>query len=181
MGPPGSGKGTQVRLLRDAHGWEHLSTGDLFRDHLRLGTPLGRVAEQHISQGHYVPDEVTVGMVRERLARIPRTRRIVFDGFPRTVAQATALDELLGERGRSVGSVVLLEVPPAALLARLSSRGRSGDRSDDSPEVIGERLAVYEEQTRPVVDHYERAGLLRRVDGVGDVDRIRERVARAIS
>ena len=95
MGPPGSGKGTQVRFLKEAHGWEHLATGDLFRDHLRLGTPLGRLAEEHMSKGHYVPDEVTVGMVRERLARIPASTRIVFDGFPRTVAQARALDELL--------------------------------------------------------------------------------------
>jgi adenylate kinase len=181
MGPPGSGKGTQVRLLRDAHGWEHLSTGDLFRDHLRLGTPLGRLSEEHMSKGHYVPDEVTVGMVNERLARIPRSRRIVFDGFPRTVAQATALDRLLADHGRSLGCVVLLDVPSADLLSRLSSRGRSSERSDDSPEVIGKRLAVYEAQTRPVVDHYEKAGLLRRVNGVGDVDQIRQRVEQAIA
>jgi adenylate kinase len=180
MGPPGSGKGTQVRLLRDAHGWEHLSTGDLFRDHLRLGTPLGRLAEEHMSKGHYVPDEVTVGMVNERLGRIPRPRRIVFDGFPRTVAQATALDKLLEGHGRSLGCVILLDVPSKDLLQRLSSRGRSSERSDDSPEVIGKRLAVYEEQTKPVVEHYEKAGLLRRVNGVGDVDQIRERVAQVI-
>ncbi len=181
MGPPGSGKGTQVRLLRDVHGWEHLSTGDLFRDHLRLGTPLGHLAEGHMSKGHYVPDDVTVGMVNERLARIPLSRRIVFDGFPRTVAQATALDGLLQGRGRSLGCVILLEVPNNDLLSRLTSRGRSSARSDDSPEVIGKRLAVYEEQTRPVVDHYQKAGLLRRVNGVGDVDQISERVAQAIA
>lgn len=181
MGPPGSGKGTQVRFLKDAHGWEHLSTGDLFRDHLRLGTPLGRLAEEHISKGHYVPDEVTVGMVNERLGRIPLSRRIVFDGFPRTVAQANALDGLLRDHGRSLGCVVLLEVPNEDLLQRLSSRGRHSERSDDSPEVIGKRLAVYEEQTKPVVQHYEKKGLLKRIHGVGDVDQIRQRVEQAIA
>lgn len=180
MGPPGSGKGTQVRLLKDAHGWEHLSTGDLFRGHLRLGTPLGRLAEEHMSQGHYVPDEVTVGMVNERLGRIPRSRRIVFDGFPRTVAQAIALDKLLEDHGRSLGCVLVLEVPSKDLLSRLSARGRSSERSDDSPEVIGKRLAVYEQQTKPVVEHYEKTGLLKRIDGVGDVDQIRQRVEQAI-
>jgi len=180
MGPPGSGKGTQVRLLKDAHGWEHLSTGDLFRGHLRLGTPLGRLAEEHMSQGHYVPDEVTVGMVNERLGRIPRSRRIVFDGFPRTVAQAIALDKLLEDHGRSLGCVLVLEVPSKDLLSRLSARGRSSERSDDSPEVIGKRLAVYEQQTKPVVEHYQKTGLLKRIDGVGDVDQIRQRVEQAI-
>ena len=181
MGPPGSGKGTQVRLLKDAHGWEHLSTGDLFRGHLRLGTPLGRLAEEHMSQGHYVPDEVTVGMVNERLGRIPRSRRIVFDGFPRTVAQAIALDKLLGDHGRSLGCVIVLEVPSKDLLSRLSARGRSSERSDDSPEVIGKRLAVYEQQTKPVVEHYQKTGLLKRIDGVGDLDQIRQRVEQAIA
>lgn len=181
MGPPGSGKGTQVKRLTDANGWEHLSTGELFRDHLRLGTPLGRLAEQHMSKGQYVPDEVTVGMVRERLARIPASRRIVFDGFPRTVSQARSLDGLLRDHDRSVGRVVLLEVPRETLVARLASRGKAGDRRDDSPEVINERLDVYERQTRPVVDHYERAGLLRCVDGVGAVEEIGRRVAEAIA
>jgi len=181
MGPPGSGKGTQVRFLKEAHGWEHLATGDLFRDHLRLGTPLGRLAEEHMSKGHYVPDEVTVGMVRERLARIPASTRIVFDGFPRTVAQARALDELLGQHGRRVGCVVLLEVPREELLGRISTRGRSSARSDDSPEVLARRLEVYDERTRPVVEHYEKAGLLRRIEGVGGVDEIRARVAEVIA
>lgn len=181
MGPPGSGKGTQVKRLKDTYGWEHLSTGDLFRDHMRLGTPLGRLADEHMSKGHYVPDEVTVGMVRERLARIPSATRIVFDGFPRTVAQAKALDELLSERGRSLAGVLLLEVPRETLVQRLVSRAKGSGRSDDSPEVIGKRLEVYEDQTRPVVRHYEKAGLLRCVDGVGTVEEIAERVAGAIA
>jgi adenylate kinase len=179
MGPPGSGKGTQARLLTDEHGWVHLSTGDLFRDHLRRGTALGTLAEAHMSKGRYVPDEVTVGMVRERVAGIPRATRIVFDGFPRTLPQASALDELLRERGRAVGRAVLIEVPRAALIERLSARATG--RSDDSPEVIAKRLDVYEEQTRPVIERYERAGALVRVDGVGKIDEVRARIALAIA
>jgi adenylate kinase len=179
MGPPGSGKGTQARLLTDEHGWVHLSTGDLFRDHLRRGTALGTLAEAHMSKGRYVPDEVTVGMVRERVAGIPRATRIVFDGFPRTLPQASALDELLRERGRAVGRAVLIEVARAALIERLSARATG--RSDDSPEVIAKRLDVYEEQTRPVIERYERAGALVRVDGVGKIDEVRARIALAIA
>lgn len=210
MGPPGSGKGTQARLLSEAHGWVHLATGDLFRDHTRRGTELGKLAERHMSGGGYVPDEVTVEMVRDRLGGIARSTRVVFDGFPRTVAQAEALDGLLAERGRSVGHVVLFEVTREHLLERLSARAtcgacqtayalparpprvagvcdrcggqvRSTARPDDSPEVVRKRLEVYDERTRPVVDHYERAGLLRRVDGAGPVEDVRARVAEAIA
>lgn len=210
MGPPGSGKGTQARVLTDEHGWVHLATGDLFRAHLAKGTALGKLADQHMSKGQYVPDEVTVGMVRERVGQIPRATRIVFDGFPRTVPQAEALDELLGEHGRIVGRVILFDVRRDLLLERLSARATCGAcqmvyslptraprvpgvcdrcggevrataRADDSPEVVGKRLEVYEEQTRPVVERYERAGKLKRVDGVGPVDEVRARVAEAIA
>jgi adenylate kinase len=208
MGPPGSGKGTQARLLADTPGWVHLATGDLFREHLRKGTALGRLAERHMAKGEYVPDEVTVGMVRERLREIAPRERIVFDGFPRTVAQAEALDELLGAHGRRVGHVVLFDVPREHLIERLAQRAtcvrcqmtysaersprvrgvcdrcggdvRATARSDDSPEVVRTRLEVYDERTRPVVEHYEARGLLRRVEGVGDVDVVAAHLAEAI-
>lgn len=208
MGPPGSGKGTQARLLADSAGWVHLATGDLFREHLRKGTPLGRLAEQHMAKGAYVPDDVTVGMVRERLREIAPRDHIVFDGFPRTVPQAEALDDLLGAHGRRIARVVLLEVSGDLLVDRLAKRAtcsrcqmaysaerpprvpgtcdrcggdvRATARSDDSPEVVRRRLEVYEEQTRPVVEHYGRKGLLRRVDGTGGVEEVRGRVSAAI-
>lgn len=182
MGPPGSGKGTQARLLAESRGWVHLSTGDLFRDHIRRDTELGKLAEKHMSKGAYVPDGVTVGMVRERIDRLPAGTGVVFDGFPRTVPQATALDELLRERGRSVGHVVLIEVPPEVIVERLSRRAGSGEvRSDDSAEVVRHRLEVYDEQTRPVLDHYERAGRLLRIDGVGTVEEVSRRLSEAVS
>lgn len=172
MGPPGSGKGTQAKMLAARKGWAQLSTGELFRDHERRDTALGKLAREHTERGAYVPDEVTVGMVRERLSEIPESTRIVFDGFPRTVAQSDSLDELLGESGRRVERVLLLEVPSEELVTRLMGRGRS----DDRPEVIRKRLEVYEGQTRPVLEHYRTRGLLRQVSGLGTPEDIAARV-----
>jgi adenylate kinase len=176
MGPPGSGKGTQAQTLVREHGWIQLSTGDLFREHIRRGTEVGQTAKRYIDKGEYVPDSVTVDMVRQRLREIPASTRIVFDGFPRTVAQADALDALLGEFGRRVDGVILLDVPRGELLARLGKRATEQGRSDDTPEVIGKRLDVYEHQTRPVVDHYRTKGIVRPVDGTGRVEDIASRL-----
>ena len=205
MGPPGSGKGTQARLFVDRHHWLQLSTGDLFRFHLANGTALGMLAKGYMDRGAYVPDEVTVGMVREKLAEIPAATRVIFDGFPRTVAQADALSGLLGERGRRLGVVALVEVPREELLARLGARAtcatcqavyslavrppavpgvcdRCGGkvsgtaRADESPEVVRRRLEVYDEQTRPVVRHYDALGLVARIDGTGTVEDITGRL-----
>jgi adenylate kinase len=178
MGPPGSGKGTQAKLLAGDPGWIHLSTGDLFRKHLREGTDLGKLADGYMSQGRYVPDDVTVGMVRERMREIRASERVVFDGFPRTVPQAEALETLLGEMGRRVARVVLIEVDREHLAERLARR--SEGRTDDSPEVARKRFDVYMEQTRPVVDHYDRKGLLRRVGGLGSVEDVHARLKAAI-
>jgi len=179
MGPPGSGKGTQAQTLVREHGWIQLSTGDLFREHIRGGTELGQTAKRYIDKGEYVPDAVTVDMVRQRLREIPAGTRIVFDGFPRTVAQADALDALLREFERRVDGVVLIDVPRAELFARLGKRAKDQGRSDDTPEVIGKRLDVYEHQTRPVVEHYEKKGIVRPVDGVGSVEEIAVRLRAA--
>ncbi|HEV8654598.1 MAG TPA: adenylate kinase [Candidatus Limnocylindria bacterium] len=205
MGPPGSGKGTQARRMVDELGYVQLATGDLFRAHLSQGTDLGKLAQKYMSKGQYVPDDVTVKMVRERLADIPRDTRVVFDGFPRTVAQAEALDRLLRECGRSLAAVLLLDVPRDELLKRLGARAtcsrcqtvyslavnppkvpgvcdRCGGpvsataRSDESPEVVKKRLEIYESETRPVIEHYEKRGLLRRVSGVGTMDEIAARI-----
>lgn len=210
MGPPGSGKGTQARLLADRHGWVQLATGDIFRDHTRRGTELGRLAEGYMSKGAYVPDDLTVRMVRERLGEIPADRRVVFDGFPRTVEQAEQLDELLREFDRSVGSVVLIDVPRAELVGRLAGRATCGScqavysrakrppavagvcdrcggtvtstaRADDSPEVVARRFEVYEDLTRPVIEHYRARGLLRPIDGTGDPDEITRRIVEAVA
>ena len=177
MGPPGSGKGTQAQMLAKTPGWVHVSTGDLFRENLSKGTPLGKLAEGYMSKGQYVPDDVTVGMVRERLKSIAPAERIVFDGFPRTVPQAEALDALLRENGRPIAGVLLIDCTRDELVRRLTKRGQG--RADDSPEVIGKRFDVYERQTRPVIEFYERKGLVRHVNGIGPVDEIAGRVKAA--
>ncbi|HEX9435542.1 MAG TPA: adenylate kinase [Candidatus Limnocylindria bacterium] len=177
MGPPGSGKGTQAKLLTERPGWVHLSTGDLFRENLKNGTPLGKLAEHHMSKGEYVPDDVTVGMVRRRMREIPAAEHVVFDGFPRTVPQAEALDTLLAELGRHLARVILIDVRRDELVARLAKRAEG--RSDDSPEVALKRFDVYQEQTRPVVEHYDRKGLLCRIEGIGTIDDVQDRILAA--
>ncbi len=179
MGPPGSGKGTQAQRLVKDHGWVQLSTGDLFRDHIKRETALGKRVKGYLDRGEYVPDDVTVDMVRQRLREIPKDTRVVFDGFPRTVAQTEALDALLGEFARRVGGVILLEVPRDELFTRLGKRGKEQGRTDDTPEVIGKRLDVYEQQTRPVIERYHGKGVVRRVDGLGTIDEIARRLAAA--
>ncbi|HEX9495587.1 MAG TPA: adenylate kinase [Candidatus Limnocylindria bacterium] len=181
MGPPGVGKGTQAKRLAERNGWVQLSTGDLFRDHLKRSTPLGVLAQRYMDRGEYVPDDVTIDMVREFIDALPKGTRVMFDGFPRTVAQAEALEALLAQRGRSIGRVLLLDVPRDELVRRILARSRSEGRADDTPEVIARRFDVYAEQTQPVVEHYEQVGRVRRVDGLGDVDVVTDRLIEAAS
>lgn len=180
MGPPGAGKGTQAKALAQQSGWLQLSTGDLFRDHIRRQTDLGRRVKKILDDGLYVPDDITVDMVRARLRDIPRSTRVLFDGFPRTVAQAEALGALLTELGRDLGGVLLLEAPREELLARLTNRATVERRTDDTPEVIANRLDVYEGQTRPVIRYYDDRGLVRRVNGVGRIEEVTRRLRESV-
>lgn len=179
MGPPGVGKGTQAKRLAQRNGWVQLSTGDLFRDHLKRSTPLGELAQRYMDRGDYVPDDVTIDMVREFIDGLPKSTRVMFDGFPRTVAQAEALEALLADHGRSIGGVLLIDVPRDELVRRIVARSRSEGRADDTPEVIARRFDVYAEQTQPVVEHYEQLGRVRKVNGLGGVDEVTERLVEA--
>ena len=179
MGPPGVGKGTQAKRLAQRNGWVQLSTGDLFRDHLKRVTPLGELAQRYMDRGEYVPDDVTIDMVREFLGALPKGTRVMFDGFPRTVAQAEALEALLAEHGRSVGRVLVIDVPREELVRRILDRSRSDGRADDTPEVVARRFDVYAEQTQPVVERYEGLRRVRRVDGLGDLDAVTTRLIEA--
>ena len=180
MGPPGSGKGTQAKLLVESDGWHQLSTGDLFRLHSRIGSELGALARSSMDTGAYVPDDVTVRMVRERLRELPKTTRILFDGFPRSVAQAKSLDLLLSEFGRSVQGVIVLDVGREELTKRLKQRAREESRSDDSPEIIESRYDVFLKETEPVIEHYDRRKLVRHVDGRGTVAEVGARMRAAL-
>jgi len=179
MGPPGVGKGTQAKRLTERNGWVQLSTGELFRDHLKRETSLGQMAQRFMDRGEYVPDDVTIDMVRELLMSLPAGTRVMFDGFPRTVPQALALDALLADRSRSIGRVLLLDAPRDELVRRILARSRAEGRADDTPDVIARRFDVYAEQTQPVVRHYEGKQLVRRVDGLGGIDEITLRLIEA--
>jgi adenylate kinase len=179
MGPPGVGKGTQAKALAHENGWVQLSTGEVFRDHIRRHTDLGRRVKGYLERGEYVPDDVTIRMVRAKLEDISPSTRVLFDGFPRTVEQAKALDRLFGEMGRQLGGVLLLDAPREELVARLNGRAIAERRPDDTPEIIANRLDVYEEQTRPVISYYEDRGLVKRVSGVGSVPEITARLREA--
>ena len=196
LGPPGAGKGTQAKRIARHVGVPHLSTGDMFRDHVSRGTELGLRARPIMARGELVPDEIVLGMVEERLTQPDAANGFVFDGFPRTLAQAEKLDGILERRGFGRPRVILIAVDPGLLLRRLTGRrtcktggeiynvydqppkiegrcdhdgGELDQRPDDAPEVVRERLAVYERQTRPLVDYYRAKNVLAEVDGGQDV------------
>jgi adenylate kinase len=176
MGPPGSGKGTQAQKLVREMGWVQLSTGDLFRAHIEAGTDLGKRVKPILDAGTYVPDDITIEMVRQRLRDIPKGTRIIFDGFPRTLAQAKAIDGLLGEFGRRLDGVIYMDVPREELIDRVITRGKREGRSDDIARVIVKRLDVYEQSTQPLIDHYKQRSMLREVNGTGTIDEIAKRL-----
>ena len=176
LGPPGSGKGTQAARLQEEFGYAPLSTGDLLREAREAGTDLGRRAAGYMDSGDLVPDELIVAMVRDAIAGADE-KPVLFDGFPRTVAQAGALADALAEHSRVMFAAVLIDVPDDIVVERISGRGQG--RSDDNPETVRERLRVYHDETEPVVAYYDDRRLLRRVDGSGDPDAVYEQVRRS--
>src|SRR5262245_3987888 len=181
LGPPGSGKGTQARLLAERLEVPAISTGEILRAAVRDGTPLGICARGVMEAGELVSDELMIGMVRERLATEDARKGFLLDGFPRTVDQAVALDGLLGGNGKTLSSVINLSVPETVLISRLEGRSGAESRADDSRVTVLERLRVYREKTEPLVEFYRRRGLLTDVDGVGQVPEVADRVYRAVS
>ena len=173
FGAPGSGKGTQSARLIDEYGLYHISTGELLRDHIARGTELGKVADGYISQGHLIPDELMVSILDDTLEQNPETATgVIFDGFPRTIPQAKALNEMLEKRGSKVHAVVGLEVEDAELIDRLLKRGQESGRSDDNIDTINERLKVYNNQTSPLRDFYIGEGKYHGIKGTGSIDDI---------
>ncbi len=178
FGPPGSGKGTQSQKLVEKYGLIHLSTGDLLRKERALKTPLGLEAEQIISKGQLVPDAVVIGMISSALDENPNARGFLFDGFPRTEAQAEALDKLLELKKSEIALVLFLEVDEEELIKRLVNRGKTSGRSDDSDEnVQRKRQEVYKSETLPVAAHYTKLKKVVHVNGMGEIDEIFGRLA----
>ena len=181
FGPPGSGKGTQSQKLVEKYGLLHLSTGDLLRKERQLKTPLGLEAEAYIDKGQLVPDAVVIGMIRSALEANPDAKGFLFDGFPRTEAQADALDALLQQKESEIGLVLFLEVNEDELITRLVNRGKTSGRSDDADETIQrKRQEVYKNETLPVAAHYAKADKVIKVDGMGIVDDVFSRLAEQI-
>ncbi|RKT57743.1 adenylate kinase [Saccharothrix australiensis] len=174
VGPPGAGKGTQAELLKTKLGVPHISTGDLFRAHISQQTDLGKEVQEYLDAGELVPDEVTNEMVRDRLAQPDAANGFLLDGFPRTVAQATVLGEILAADGHALDAVLEFRIPEDIVVARLLARGRA----DDKEEVIRHRQQVYRSETAPLLDHY--ADIVVSIDAVGEVDEIGERALRAL-
>jgi adenylate kinase len=179
MGPPGAGKGTQAEALAERLGAAHISTGDIFRANVKEQTELGQTAQRYMDAGEYVPDEVTNAMVRERISR-DDAESFILDGYPRTVDQVERLDTMLAELGRPLDVVLALVVDPEELIGRLLKRAETSGRADDTEEVIRHRQEVYSAETAPLLEIYSERGLLREVDGMGDVDEIAERIDRAL-
>jgi adenylate kinase len=178
FGPPGSGKGTQAAFLTRDFDLAHVSTGDMLRAEASTGSPLGQEVAPLMAAGKLVPDELIVRVIEDRLRRDDVGRGVVLDGFPRTVAQAQALDEMLAANGRQVDLIVSLDVPVDHLVERLLGRAREQGRSDDTAEVIRERMVEYEKKTAPVLDHYRARGApVVEVDGTGSVEEVRQRVS----
>jgi adenylate kinase len=207
LGPPGAGKGTQAKLLVDRLRIPQVSTGDMLRAAVKAGTPLGREAQQYMNRGALVPDTVIIGLVRERLQQADCAKGYILDGFPRTVAQAEALEKTLAELSARLDHVVSLEVPTEDLVLRIAGRrtcrncgamyhvrfspsktdgrcdacgGPTYQRDDDREETVRRRLQVYTDQTAPLIDFYASRGLLRRVEGTGEIGEIFQRITRAL-
>jgi len=176
LGPPGAGKGTQAVRLATHFRCGHVSTGDIFREHVANETPLGRTAQEYLDAGDLVPDEVVIAMVTERLAEDGCANGFVLDGFPRTVGQAEALDEWLESAGTPLDAALFFEIDEEELFRRLAGRSAALHRSDDREQTIRHRLEVFAAKTRPLVDHYEQRDLLQRVDSIGEVDEVTKRI-----
>lgn len=173
FGAPGSGKGTQSDLLIKKYGFGHISTGDVLRNEIKNGTELGKTAKGYIDNGQLIPDELMVSILASVYDGFDADHAgVIFDGFPRTIAQAEALKAMLAERGHAVAAMIELDVPEAELMKRLIKRGQESGRSDDNEETIKKRLDVYHNQTSPLIDWYEKEGIHNHIDGLGELDRI---------
>jgi adenylate kinase len=185
LGPPGAGKGTQAKNLTDAYGIPQLSTGDILRSAIKARTPLGLEAKAVVDRGDLVSDEIVNGIVSERLDAEDAHRGFILDGFPRTIAQAEALEEMLQEKGMKLDAVIEITADADTLTRRIINRAReaaatTGARADDNEDVVRNRLNVYREQTAPLVSHYRQKGMLRSVDGMAPVDEVTAAIRRSV-
>ena len=181
LGAPGSGKGTQAARLKEHLQVPHISTGDLLRAEVAAGSPLGLQAKEVMARGELVSDDILLGMLEDRFSRDDTRAGFILDGYPRNLAQAAALDELLESLGQKFDAAVQLTVDNEQIVERLAGRAKAEGRADDNPESVRKRLQVYDEQTAPVIEFYRQHGQLGVVDGVGPLDEVFERILQAIA
>lgn len=180
FGPPGSGKGTQAEKMVGKFDLVHLSTGDILRNEIAAKTQLGLEAKETMDKGELVPDHVVIGMIGNKIKQAPETSGFIFDGFPRTTDQAVALDELLQQSGEDVSCMIALQVEKDELVQRLLKRGVETGRSDDNIETIEHRIEVYEEQTAPAIDYYDKQNKYKPVNGQGDINIVFNRIEKVL-
>ena len=186
LGPPGAGKGTQARRLEEQFGLRQLSTGDMLRAAVAAGTELGKRAKDIMARGDLVPDDLVVSLLLERIKQPDCEKGFVLDGFPRTVAQAEALDRALADQGVKIDRIVALKVDEKALFDRIDNRAREAQaagqplRADDNPETLKQRIRVYNEQTAPILPYYEKAGRLQWIDGMAAIDEVYRQLTQAL-
>jgi adenylate kinase len=180
LGPQGSGKGTQAARLSEAHGIPHVSTGEMFRAAIEAGTDLGRRVEPILAAGDLVPDDLTVSLIRARLAEPDAERGFVLDGFPRNLAQAAGLDAMLAEIGRELDAVLFFDISDEVSVARLRGRAQEEGREDDTPEAIARRLEIYHDQTEPVVERYRATGKLVPLHAERSIEQVATEIVEAL-
>lgn len=180
FGAPGSGKGTQSDLLVKKYGFKHISTGDVLRAQISAGTELGKTAKGYIDQGQLIPDDLMIDILASTFDSLCPCEGVIFDGFPRTIAQAEALKKMLDERNTGVAAMLELDVPEDMLMERLINRGKTSGRADDNAETIKKRLGVYHAQTAPLIDWYEKENLRHAVKGYGPLEEITDALSAVI-
>ena len=180
FGAPGSGKGTQGQILTDRYQLTHISTGEVLREKIRKQTPLGKLADEYISKGQLVPDNVVIDILTKFFADNPTSNGYIFDGFPRTLRQGEAMDEMLAEKNESINVVLWLDVDDDELVERLVNRGKEMGRNDDNLETIKSRLKVYYQKTAPLKEFYSKQGKLIKINGMGTVEEIFSRIEKVV-
>lgn len=180
FGAPGSGKGTQSERIVEKFGINHISTGDVLRAEIKNGTELGKTAKGYIDQDQLIPDELMIDILASVFDSFKDSKGVIFDGFPRTIAQAGALKQMLADRGQAVSVMLDLDVPEEELMTRLIKRGQESGRADDNEETIKKRLLVYHSQTAPLIDWYKNEGVYKHIQGLGTMDGIFADICKAI-